>query len=151
MKNWREDLNDIFDQRNRKEIIQHDYEEKIKHTKYDVEQFYNSVVLLAFDELKQELRRYNRTAKINYQEDAAHVSIVVAFEEFEEYKYDMLVNISTDSATVDTEHICLKNNRHRGGWLHCGKDYGGTRISTVSREEIIRDFLRGYRYCLLYQ
>jgi len=142
MKDWEKDLSHFFEKRESKK--QHN-EEKVKQKKSEVESFYSLKVVPAFEELKNELEKHGREVSVYASKE--HASIAVKFEGVEEYHYAIKVRIFPNRAFPYPEtHFTSKKDGKSyksEGFIRSGsQDYD---IADISKEEIIHNFLEGYK------
>jgi len=147
MKDWKKDLSDFFKELEEVEKKKQDKKKKIEKEKSEVvPSFYFLKVIPVFKELKTELEKHGREVVL-YPEEAEEAidfetaSISVAFKGKEEYSYAMRVEISQDRVSPCPYIYCKKYSVKSSI-----KD--GSRISDISKEDIVQDFLGRYKLCL---
>ncbi|MGB3478786.1 MAG: hypothetical protein WBB67_06470 [bacterium] len=153
MEEWQVKLEKIIKKRERRDQDSALNKSKIAERHQEVDEFFKSIVLSTFFEVKEELEKHKRQVEIvepEYTQNMKSSSIIVSFQGKKDFKYNITVDITVEKAVVTSEHHCMITGRLRAGWLHAGEDWGGTRISTVTKENIIIDFLNGYDYCMIY-
>lgn len=148
MEDWKNDLGDMFkniEEKGRKD------EENVKKREAEAEKFFTSIVIPAFEELKNELEKHGRevSTPTGYKSVYSQVGAImsVKFEGVEEYVYGIGVKISPRCAFPYSERWFTSKEdgkKYKGeGVIRSGvQDYD---VSDISKEDIIRDFLSGYK------
>ena len=139
MEDWKKDLDDLF--RTTQEEAQKKKRGK-EEDKSEAIKFYESIVIPAFTELKSELERHGRKVKI-YKESGEYASISIIHEGNEEYNYALKVrNLRPIPETEFTDIRIGKRFKSEGSMRSGSQDYI---ITDISKDEIIRHFLCGYK------
>ena len=107
------------------------------------EQFIASTAVPALEELKTELEKYGRTVVV--RTGANDASITVTYQGTEEIHYAVRVGVHPNHVTAHPEYWLWENGkRYKGvGYFRSGAQY--YHASTVTKEEIIENFLQHYR------
>lgn len=141
MKDWKKDLSSFYKEFEEVEKKKQDKEEKIKKEKSEVPSFYSLKVIPVLKELKTELEKHGREVELLEDIDVAIPSIIVRFKGKEEFSYSMRVKTSQDRVSPRSSIYCrsypVKSSI---------KD--GSRMSDISKDDIIQDFLGRYKLCL---
>ncbi len=141
MKGWKKDLSDFFEEIEEIEKKKQEKEEKIEKEKSKVPSFYDLKVIPVFKELKTELEKHGREVGLLEDIDEAIPSIIVRFKGKEEFSYSMRVKTSQDLVSPRPSIYCrsypVKSSI---------KD--GSRMSDISKDDIMQDFLGRYKLCL---
>jgi len=140
MKDWKKDLSDFF---NKIEEKERDKEKRIEKKKPEVESFYLSKVNPAFKELKTELEKYGREVVLLLENiDIGTASIIVRFKGKQEFSYSMRVKTSQDRVSPRPSIYC------RRYLLVMSSIKDSSRMSDISKDDIIQDFRVQYESCL---
>jgi hypothetical protein len=143
MSDWKSELANSF---NKKEQINKVNEEKLKATQGEVAKFYSEVVVPAFEELKVELKKYQREVKVSSGLDSA--TIFANHKRELELGYSIKVKIFPDrvipySETRYRDKSKKKSYRAEGALRYGSQDYD---ISMITKDEIIEHFLSHYKH-----
>ena len=121
-------------------------EEKIHYLKIEKEKskflsFYSLKVVPAFKELKTELEKHGRKVALLLEDtDIGTASILVRFKGKQEFSYIMGMETSQDRVSP-RPYIYCRSHQVKSSI----KD--DSRMSDISKEDIIKDFLGRYKLC----
>ena len=137
MEEWKREIDDFFKEKEKKNI---EKEVQIEQKKLDIQHFYSSKVIPAFEELKTELERHGRKVGLVKLEDYA--SITVTYEGIEEINYAIEVRGRVPYPEITLIERSGKRQMVEGTF-RVGTQ--GFDVLDVSKEEIIRHFLNKYK------
>jgi len=163
MENWKKDLSTFLGKREKKKQREEAQLEK-KYLK--VVHFYKSVVCPALEELKTELEKYERIVSILGLNEFAGIRIT--YKDKEEYSYNIIVRIipgcsiplslykafSKGTQRVPKKQVTnfrkvRKNTTKSPFNTHSpwtgGQEFDISEISNISKEDVIRRFLKDYK------
>ncbi len=143
MKDWKKILAGFFEKQKKEKGGK---EEKHSREKLRVEEFYATIVNPAFEELKSELRKHGREVDI-YTQRRDFASIIVQFEGEEELDYSIEVMLYPGLAfprpVVHYTEWASSRRLRAEGFLRQGIQVYD--ISDITKEEIIKHFLKEYK------
>jgi hypothetical protein len=84
MSDWKSDMEGFFHGKQKKAQVN---EDKLKDTKSEVGTFFSAVVIPAFEEIKTELKKYQRESTVFGGIDSA--SIVISYKGYTEFTYSI--------------------------------------------------------------
>jgi hypothetical protein len=142
MSDWKSELANSF---NKKDQINKGNEEVLKATQAEIAKFYSEVVIPAFEELKVELKKYQREVKVSSGTDSATIEVKNKLEL--ELIYSIKVRIFPGrsipySETHFRDKSKNKSYRAEGKLRYGSQDYD---ISQIKKDEIIEHFLSHYK------
>lgn len=139
MTDWKDDLKAFFTERSSGEAAG----EADAELRAEVRKFYASRVKPAFKEIRKELGRYGREVAIDVGDD--HASIDVRFQGRLELNYRIVVRGTRPYPESYYQVPSGGGLRSEGGFKTGARP---AEITDVSRDDIVKDFLREYRSCL---
>ena len=140
MTDWKDDLRRFFEERSSGETAG----DADAEARAEVRKFYDSRVKPAFKELRKELGRYGREITIDVGDD--HASINICFRGRLELNYRIVVR---GTRPHPESYYQVPSG---GGLRSEGAFKTGVRpaeITDLSKDDIVKDFLREYRSCLI--
>ena len=140
MSDWKSDLEGFFHQKQKKAQV---VEDKLKDTKSEVGTFFSAVVIPAFEEIKTELKKYQRESNVFGGIDSA--SIVISYKGYTEFTYSIKVYPGTvfPCSEIHFRKPSEVKTYRAEGILRTGlQDYT---IAQITKEEIIKQFLSDYK------
>ena len=144
MPNWKSDMESFFHEK--QSNVQVD-EDKLKETKPEVATFFSTVVIPAFEEIKTELKKYQRESNVFGGIDSA--SIVISYKGYTEFTYSIKVYPGTlfPHSEIHFRNPSEVKTYRAEGILRTGsQDYT---IAQITKEEIIKQFLSDYKNHML--
>ncbi|MCK4330611.1 hypothetical protein KAX02_12310 [candidate division WOR-3 bacterium] len=143
MKNLGKDLDELF---NQKRVKEQKGDEKIKEVESEVEKFYSSVVASALNEIKSALEKHNR--KVDVKIGKKYGSISIRYQNILELDYSVNARISPRGASPYpiTRGTDTKTGKTYSAEGHYGISSGDYDISNLTKEVIIQDILREYKF-----
>jgi len=148
MENWKKKLENLFKTRQQQEEDQKqkrkEDDTRIKAKKDESISFIFNTVIVAFNELKAELEKYNMTVSIEQGDVSAGMTIrpgqvrQMVSAEKQEFQYGICVSYGPTSATpvVTCSSVDRHNIKQNGQVLN---------IADISKEDIIQDFIEAYK------
>ena len=140
MSGWKSDMEGFFHQKHKNAQLN---EDKLKETKSEVATFFSVVVIPAFEEIKTELKKYQRESNVFGGIDSA--SIVISYKGYTEFTYSIKVYPGTRFPCSEIHfrrRSEVKTYRAEGILGTCSQDYT---IAQITKEEIIKHFLSDYK------
>ena len=144
MSDWKSDMEGFFHEKQKKAQVG---EDKLKGTKSEVGAFFSAVVIPAFEEIKTELKKYQRESNVFGGIDSA--SIVISYKGYTEFTYSIKVYPGTVFPCSEIhfrKRSEVKTYRAEGILRAGSKDYT---VAQITKEEIIKQFLSDYKNHLL--
>ena len=162
MKDWKSDLSNFFEKREKK---RQKHESQLKQKSLEAEHFYKSEVYPALGELKIQLEKHGR--KVTVIGTSEFAGIRVNHKGKEEYSYNIIVCIIPGCSTPFTllmafgegtkntlkkqgtfkevrKNIAKSSSATYSPWVG-GQKYDISEISNISKEDIISRFLQDYK------
>ena len=144
MSDWKSDMGGFFHEKQKEAQVDAD---KLKETKSEVATFFSAVVIPAFEEIKTELKKYQRESNVFGGVDNA--SIVISYKGYTEFTYSIKVYPGTPfpCSEIHFRKPSEVKTYRAEGILRTGlQDYT---IAQITKEEIIKQFLSDYKNHLL--
>jgi len=144
MSDWKSDMQGFFHEKQKKSEVDKD---KLKETKSEVAKFFSAVVIPAFEEIKIELKKYQRESNVFGGIDSA--SIVISYKGYTEFTYSIKVYPGTvfPCSEIHFRKPSEVKTYRAEGILRTGlQDYT---IAQITKEEIIKQFLSDYKKHML--
>ena len=144
MSDWKSDMEGFFHEKQKKAQVD---EDKLKDTKSEVGTFFSAVVIPAFEEIKTELKKYQRESTVFGGIDSA--SIVISYKGYTEFTYSIKVYPGTvfPHSEMHFRNPSEVKAYRAEGILRTGlQDYT---IAQITKEEIIKQFLSDYKKHML--
>ena len=139
MSDWKSDMEGFFQKQKTAQVD----ENKLKETKSEVATFFSAVVIPAFEEIKTELKKYQRESNVFGGIDSA--SIVISYKGYTEFTYSIKVYPGTlfpCSEIHFRKRSGVKTYRAEGILRAGSQDYT---VAQITKEEIIKQFLSDYK------
>ena len=142
MDNWKQDLNDYFDEQ---KVTKKEIKTKKEESKKKIKKFMKGEVLPAFEALKKEFSKHKRELQIESKKNWA--AAMIKKNKHKEFVYE--INISADddklmaSKSVYTPNKKGKLKLGVEGKVHNAEN--SLLIEAVKKEDIIKDFLDHYK------
>ena len=140
MSDWKLDMEGFFHEKQKKAQVN---EDKLKDTKAEVGTFFSAVVFPAFEEIKTELKKYQRESNVVGGIDSS--SIVISYKGYTEFTYSIKVYPSTSFPCSEIHFrkgAGVKTYRAEGILRAGSQDYT---VAQITKEEIIKQFLSDYK------
>jgi len=144
MSDWKSDMEGFFHEKQKKAQVD---EDKLKDTKSEVGTFFSAVVIPAFEEIKTELKKYQRESNVFADIDSA--SIVISYKGYTEFTYAIKVY-------PDMPFPCSEIHFRKGSGVKTYKAEGILRagsqnytVAQITKEEIIKQFMSDYKSHML--
>ena len=144
MSDWKADMEGFFHEKQKKAQVN---EDKLKDTKSEVGTFFSAVVIPAFEEIKTELKKYQRESNVFGGIDSA--SIVISYKGYTEFTYSIKVYPGTPFPCSEIhfrKRSEVKTYRAEGILRAGSQDYT---VAQITKEEIIEQFLSDYKNHML--
>ena len=139
MPDWKSDMEGFFQKQKTAQVD----EDELKETKPEVATFFSTVVIPAFEEIKTELKKYQRESNVLGGIDSA--SIVISYKGYTEFTYSIKVYPGTlfpFSEIHFRKRSEVKTYRAEGILRVGSQDYT---VAQITKEEIIKQFLSDYK------
>ena len=144
MSDWKSDMEGFFHEKQKKAQVD---EDKLKDTKSEVGTFFSAVVIPAFEEIKIELKKYQRESNVFGGIDSA--SIVISYKGYTEFTYSIKVYPGTvfPCSEIHFRKPSEVKTYRAEGILRVGPP--GYTVAQITKEEIIKQFMSDYKSHML--
>jgi hypothetical protein len=143
MADWKSDLDSFFSKKEKRAEIT---KENVSKADAEIESFFSSTVIPAFEEMKLELEKHQRV--VNISSGGGSASIEVSFEGNSELRYSIKTRIHSDGSIFLYPETRFRDKSDGKKYVAEGYLRSGSQnyvMKQITKDEIINHFLSEYK------